>query len=224
MFLLTGCDASADVVATYDTLISQRVMEASTDGWFRVEDLRPAEKAPEVYFLTGPEGQHLRVFRHKGKWLVANAADFSAWLNRWPHPTPPTAPSRELFKATGEETVGVWKGVGYRIKGWCGAWTHIVVMRGKGLEVFGRALRRNLLAAAEERAPVPPCERQAIDLIGEGVVLFIDDPQVKLAKLEFRRIERARFKLPSKVLSRAELFALLGADLPAISAPVPTHR
>lgn len=221
--LLAASGASGDVVATYDTGIGRRVMEASADGWFRSEDRPLRHKGdPQIYFLTNPQGERLRVFRREEQWVVAMEADYSAWQNRLRAPSPDHQHKR-MFVATGAEKVGSWTGTAYRIQGQCRAWSRIVVMRGPGLRVLGRALRRDLLAAAAtEAGPMLPCFRQAIDLIGEGVVLSVDDPPVKLETLELRKIDPIRFKLPSRPLSRAALFEMMEGD----SAPAtpPTSR
>ncbi|HEX8239870.1 MAG TPA: hypothetical protein VF574_09045 [Allosphingosinicella sp.] len=224
ILLMAGCAAaSADVVATYETHVGRRVIEAAANGWGRIEEYPPGAAAtPAIYTLTTPKGRNLRVMSHKGGWIVADWADYTAWLNRLWSPPGSTTPPSGRFVESGEEKIGAWTGTGYRMEGYCGAWRHFVVMRGPALETFGRVLRRNLLYAAKDRGP-PDCERQAIDLMGEGVVLFVDDPEAKLAALEFRKIDPERFRLPSPVLSRAELFALLGAD-PAKSPVMTTPR
>src|SRR3954464_9843872 len=171
---LVACSASADVEATYSTSFGTRLIEVGSSGWLRVEDRAIAARgADESYSLTSPEGRNFTVFRHGGKWIVAGSRDFTDWLNRAWHPMFHVDPPEGLFAPTGEERIGAWTGTAYKMKHACGSWSHIVVMRGRGLDVFGKGLRRNFLAAAP--APLPPCERQAIDLIGSGVPLFFDD-------------------------------------------------
>jgi hypothetical protein len=131
----------------------------------------------------------------------------------WP-PTPPRPAPRSRFVPDGDQKVGEWTGTVYRAVGdICGSWSRFVVMRGPGLDIFGRVLRRNLLYGAKDRL-APHCELQAIDLIGTGIVLRVDDPEITLEALEVRRIDPGRFRPPARPLSRAVLFALFGADQP----------
>ncbi len=220
-----GCGAEpAGVVATYRTHAGQRVMEAGADGWGRIED-RGLAAAGEVgsYTLTTPEGRNLLVTRRKEGWVVADAVDQLIWEQRHRRPLTTDGP-RGRFVESGPHKVGAWTGTGYRMtEGYCGAWTRFAVLREPGLESFGKMLRRNLLYGARERR-APPCELQAIGLMAQGVVLWVDDPRVTLEKLERRPIDPARFRPLSRILGRAELFRLLDSGLPEGEVPVPTLR
>jgi hypothetical protein len=127
------------------------------------------------------------------------------------------------FVEDGAQKVGEWTGTAYRMTGQsCQNWGRFVVKRGPGLEAFDRVMRSSLLYGAQERRP-PPCELQAIDLIGAGVLLWIDFPETRIEKLEIRKIDPDRFRLPSQVLSRSALFEILESGRPGKAAPSPTH-
>lgn len=210
-----GCGAEPEgVVATYRTWAGQRTIEAGADGWGRFED-RGRGQTSEIdrYTLTTPEGRNLVVTRRKDGWIVADAVDQLAWDHRnWPPPAASEPKGR--FVESGPHKVGAWTGRSYRMsEGYCGSWTRFAVLHERGLEAFGRMFRRSMLHGAAERR-APPCELQAIELMAQGVVLWVDDPEVTLEKLERRTIDPARFRLPSKILSRDELFRLLDSDLP----------
>lgn len=217
--LLAGCGASADVVATYRVGGGVRIVEAAASGWGRVED-RSGGAPLEEYELITPAGHILVVFRLNGRWHVADSHDRFAWRLRPPR-RPKSPPPEGVFVSTGEEKVGAWSGTGYTMRAQggtgrptnCGSWTHIVVMHGPGLEAFGRVLRNNLRYALGGQG-APPCHFHAVDLIGQGVVLSLDDPPTTLERLDRRTIDPARFRLPSRLLTRAELFALLDAAYP----------
>ena len=178
---------------------------------------------PDRYTLTTPEGRNLVVTREKDGWMVADAIDHCCGRSVLAAAEIPEPKGR--FVESGAQKVGGWTGTGYRMStGSCGAWTRFVVLREPGLEAFGRMLRRNLLHGAKERG-APACEIQAIELMGQGVLLWVDDPEVTLEKLERRSVDPARFRPPSRILSRAELFRRLGADSPGSPAIVaPTRR
>lgn len=226
LLLAAGCgSASADVVATYKTPIGSFVLEASESGWGRMEEQRPGAPRLDYYTVITPQGRNLRVMLHKGRWIVADWQDFHAWILGGSRP-PATPAPKTHFVADGDQKVGQWTGTAYRSTGEsCRNWNRFVVMRGPGLEVLGKVFRANLVYGAEQRR-APPCELQAIDLIGQGVILWINDPETKLEKLESRKIDPGRFRLPSPPLSRSGLFALLSAGLPEKGAPtpVPTAR
>jgi|GEM_PF-6962987 len=222
ILLATSCAAPADVVATYRSTVGRRVIEVSDSGWGRIDEWPRGASAPlDDYDLTTPDGRNLRIFRHKGRRIVADSRDYDSWRRRSWQPTAPGAPPRSRFVADGEQKVGGWTGTAYRAVGdICGSWSHFVVMRGPEFERFGRVVRRNLLYGAKDR-PSPDCELQAIDLIGTGILLWVDDPEITLEALEVRRIDPRRFRLPARPLSRAALFALLGADQPTNPVIVP---
>lgn len=211
-----GCEGSepADVVATYKTFMGHRVIEAGANGWGRVEERiegGPTELRP--YTLTTPDGRNLVVTHRREGWVVADAVDHMAWARRNSPPPAATEP-KGRFVESGPQQVGAWTGTGYRMStGYCGAWTRIVVMHEPAFETLSRMVRRSLLYGARERA-APACELQAIELIGKGVLLSMDDPQMTLEKIERRPIDPARFRPPSPILSRAELFRLLDSGLP----------
>jgi hypothetical protein len=99
-------------------------------------------------------------------------------------------------------------------------------MRASGFEAFGRAIRDSVLYPVKDRAP-PACFVQAARLMGEGVPLLADDPMQTLETLERRKNDPARFRLPSRVLTRAELAAAYkmaypGSNLPPVlTTPTP---
>jgi hypothetical protein len=226
-----GCAAGADVVATYRYTIGHVRIEASATGWGRIESWSDG-KRPDGFELVTPAGRNLHVFQLNGRWIVGNSADYTEWTLRNWHPRQSLPPDGHFVK-TGEEKIGAWTGTGYtmrtgkddRLRGYCGSWSHLVVLSEPGLEGFGRVMSKNLRYANGREAP-PPCYLQAVALMGKGVTLFVDDPQMQLETLERRRVDPARFRPPSRVLSRAELFALLNAahpDVPTtIVAPPPT--
>lgn len=222
--LIAGCGASADVVATYKFGGGLRVIEASASGWGRIQDWRDG-KPEEGYGLTTPQGQNLEVFRLQGRWIVADAKDRTD-LMRAGMPRPKASPIEGRFFETGEEAVGQWTGTAYTMQSTsdnkrprqCGSWSHFVVMHGAGLEVFGRVLRNNLRYATKDSDP-SPCQVQAEDLMGKGVPIFVDDPTIILEKLERGKIDPARFRLPSRLLTRAELVVALKAAYPVSNDP-----
>jgi hypothetical protein len=226
ILLVAGCgggDASGDVVATYKIAAATTlVVEASESGWGRMEQSGPGHPSPlDNYTLVTPQGRNLRVMLHKGQWIVAEYADYHAYIQRDSGPPPITIPPKARFVEDGDQKVGEWTGTAYRVtEQSCHSWSRFVVMRGPGLEVFGRVMRSNLHYGAKDRH-APPCELQAIDLIGQGVMLWIDFPETKLEKLEYRKIGLGRFRLPAKPLSRSALFALLDAGRPKPGAPTP---
>lgn len=231
ILLASGCDASvdasADVVATYKTSISTMVVEASESGWGRLEHRASGDPAaPGSYTIVSPQGDNYRVMLHKGRWIVADWHDYNAWVHRDAR-RPDAGPSpKTRFVEDGEQKVGQWKGTAYRAEGQgCDNWSRFVVMRGPGHEVLGRVFRANLVHGAKDRQ-APPCELQAIDLMGQGVLLWIDYPEAQLEKLESRQLDPGRFRLPAKPLSRPALFALLdsGRPKPGAPTPVPTVR
>jgi hypothetical protein len=212
--LAAGCGSEpADVVATYRTHVGQRIVEAGANGWGRVEERGRGDSELGGYTLTTPEGRNLVVTRRKEGWVVADAVDHMMWAQRdYPPPASPEPEGR--FVESGPHQVGAWTGTGYRMSaGYCGSWTRFAVLREPGLETFGRMLRRSLLHGARERR-APACELQAIELMGQGVVLWVDDPEMTLEKIERRSIDPGRFRPPSRTLSRDELFRLLDSNLP----------
>lgn len=225
--LAPGCGASADIVATYKTTAGTMVIEASEDGWGRLEQKSSGTPASlDNYTIVSPQGANLRVMLHKGRWIVADWRDYQAWIQR-DSPAPEiSSPPKSRFVEDGEQKVGRWSGTAYRSQGQsCHNWNRFVVMRGPGLDRFGRVMRSNLVHGAKDRQ-APPCELQAIDLIGQGVMLWIDFPETTLEQLESRNIDPGRFRLPAEPLSRSALFALLDAGRPKQGAPAsrPTVR
>lgn len=224
ILLVAGCGgASSDVVATYRTMNGiTTVVEAGADGWGRMEQRGSGPPTPlESYTLVTPEGRNLKVMLRQGRWIVAEFRDYDAWGKSDSRPPEPLPAPKGRFVEDGEQKVGEWTGTAYRMTTQtCQDWGRFVVKREPGLEVFGRVMRGNLLYGAKDRR-APPCELQAIDRIGEGVLLWIDSPETKLEKLEFRKIDPERFRLPSQPLSRSALFALLDAGRPKQVAPAP---
>lgn len=219
LLLLLPCAAAcgsepADVVATYRTFVGHRIIEAGANGWGRVEErIRGGASELNPYTLTTPDGRNLVVTHGREGWIVADSVDRMAWERRR-GPAPVRTEPRGRFVESGPQKIGAWTGTGYRMsEGYCGAWTRFVVMRDPGFEALSRMMRRSLLHGAKERS-APACELQAIELMGQGIVLWVDDPEMILEKLERRRVDPARFRPPSPILSRAELFRLLDSSLP----------
>lgn len=221
--LLAGCGASADVVATYKVASNHLVIEVSASGWGRLQDWSDTAPARD-YSLVTPKGRVIDIFDLKGRTIVADAADRFA-MNHPGAPTPEPPRGGELFVESGQEKVGAWTGTGYRIKRGCGAWSHIVVLHAPGLEAFSRVVRDSVLYLARYRPP-EACFVQALNLIGKGALLYADFPPQTLEKLEHRKIDPARFRPPSRILTRAELFAAFkeaypGSKDPPIMTPWP---
>lgn len=202
-----GAGAS-DVVATYRVGNAyDEIDEVSADGWMRIDyRLNSGEFFPS-YVVGTPDQRFYRVFKQDGRWLAADVRDYGAWMRRQTGTQIVHAsPTAELFEKAGEVTVGTWTGTAYTIAHGCGRWRHLVVIPGKNAKVLGRALRAAEWSAIREKQHPNPCELQALDIIGSGTLLRLEE-QV-LSKLETRHIDRARFRLPGPVLTREQLFAL----------------
>jgi hypothetical protein len=198
----------ADVVATYRVGNAyDEIDEASADGWLRIDYRFDNGEYFPSYVVGTPDQRFFRVFKRDGRWFAADVRDYGAWMRRQIGAEIIHAkPTLELFEKAGEEKVGAWTGTAYTIAHGCGRWRHLVVMHGNGGEVLGRALRASFWSAIKQKQHPNPCELQALDLIASGTLLRLEE-QV-LSKLETRRLDRARFRLPGPVLTREQLFAL----------------
>lgn len=224
ILLVAGCGrAPGDIVATYKATNGTLIIEADEGGWGRIEQTYPGAPPLNNYTLITPQGRSLSVWLHQGRWIVADWQDRNAWNRQESGPPPSTSEPKGHFVEDGEEKVGEWRGTAYRMaRGSCNSWSRFVVMRGTGLDTFGRVMRASY---GPKNRGAPPCELQAVDLFGEGVLLWIDFPETILDKLEYREIDSGRFRLPSPLLSRSELFALMEAAKPrrtSALAPSPT--
>ena len=223
-----GCESAVrpsttDIVATFAYGASwgppgaDVVVEVAPNGVGRI-GMRPygSKALTESYGLVTAQGQNLDVRRRNGVWLVADAIDYSNYLRRGGSPRTPPSLSNGSFRAMGTERVGKWTGTHYVLSEKPHAYegpSDIVVMTNTKFARLGRVLGANYLYSMRGLPFEPPKHiRQMADLFALGVPLRVGDMTIK--ELETRKSDASRFRPPSQLLSKDELYRVLDADRP----------
>lgn len=222
MLAATTCQSATGIVATYRKWGNMVLtVEVDERGYGRMEEhLDGAGPSSNNYSLVMPGGRTITVMRKEALlgrewgtgWIVMDSLDYRAWLERRLRPLPNTA-EQGPFREAGEAHIGQWTGTRYVLTVRPGTSVEIgelVVLRRPDLVPLGRLLAENSLNAwrGDAMARLPAYQRDMARLMAQGAPLKVGD-HFTLVSLERRKVDRSRFRPPSRVLTRAELFRVL---------------
>ncbi len=225
LLISTACHSATGIVATYRKWDNILTVEVDERGYGRLEERAEGAVGPATgYALVMPGGRTIMVMRRRALvggtwagegWVVVDSLDRAAWLARWNRSPAPSLEEQGPFREAGETRVGQYIGTHYVLDVRPYTWVEnkeLVVLRRRDLVPLGRLLAENSLNAwkAYGMVRIPAYLRDMARLMAEGAPLKVGD-NFTLISLEQRRVDRARLRPPSRVLTRAELFRLLEA-------------
>jgi hypothetical protein len=222
ILVATACQSATGIVATYRKWGNMALtVEVDERGYGRMQEHLSGEKpSGDNYSLVLPGGRTITIMSRKallGGWageglVVMDALDYSAWLERG-HRSTPCVGEQGPFREAGETRIGQWTGTRYvlTVRPWTSVeYRELIILRRPDLAPLGRLLAENYLNSWKRYGMVriPAYQRDMARLMAQGAPLKLGD-NFTLISVERKRLDPARFRLPSRPLSRAELFRLL---------------
>lgn len=222
MLVASACHSATGIVATYRKWGNMMLtVEVDDRGYGRMaEYLSGGKPSADNYSLVMPGGRTITVMRRKAVlgreggegWLVMDSLDYRDWLERRRRPLSSTI-EQGPFREVGEARIGQWTGTRYVLTvrpGTSAEYGELVVLRRPDLVPLGRLLAENSLNGwrGHGMARIPAHQREMARLMAQGAPLKVGD-YFTLVSLERRRVDPARFRLPARLLTRAELFRVL---------------